>query len=232
MGKRYEMRNERRRTRNRNRVITLSIIGVGVLIIIGIILAPNFQSAGSIVMPTPVARPQPQGMSMGNPDAPVKVVEYADFQCPACLQATESILPGIISNYIATGQVYFTIKPFAFLDDNGPGRESKAAAEAAYCANDQGKFWDYYDILFANQTGENIGDFTDVRLIAFANKLGLNNADFKSCFTSGKYKQQVLDDRDQGSKIGVTGTPSFDVNGTIVYANDLEPTIQKSLGGN
>jgi protein-disulfide isomerase len=232
MGKRYEMRNERRRIRNRNRVITLSIIGVGVLIFIGIILAPNFQSAGSIVMPTPVTRPQPQGMSMGNPDAPVKVVEYADFQCPACLQASEIILPRIISNYIATGQVYFTLKPFAFLDDNGPGRESKAAAEAAYCANDQGKFWDYYDILFANQTGENIGDFSDVRLIAFANKLGLNMGEFKSCFTTGKYKQQVLDDRDQGSKIGVTGTPSFEVNGTIVYANDLEPTIQKSLGGN
>jgi protein-disulfide isomerase len=231
MGKRYEMRNERRNIQNRNRLITLAIIGVGVLIVVWIMLAPSFQSAGPIVMPTPSDRPQPQGMSMGNPNAPVKVVEYADFQCPACLQATKVIMPRIISNYIATGQVYFTLRPFAFLDDRGPGRESKAAAEAAYCANDQGKFWDYYDILFANQTGENIGDFTDVRLVAFANKLHLKMSDFKSCFTSGKYKQQVLDDRDQGSKLGVSGTPSFDVNGSVVYANDLEPTIQKVLSG-
>jgi protein-disulfide isomerase len=231
MSKRVEMRHARNKIQNRNRLIAFIIIGGGILLIIGVMLAPQFQPIGEIIMPTTITRPLTIDTSMGSPDAPVKVVEYADFQCPACRQASEIIMPRIINNYIATGKVYFTFRAYSFLDDRGPGRESKAAAEAAYCAKDQGKFWNYYDILFANQTGENIGDFSDVRLIAFAGKIGLKTSEFKSCFTSGKYEQQVLDDRDLGSSLGVSGTPSFDVNGSIVYANDLEPTIKNALAG-
>ena len=106
------------------------------------------------------SRPQAQGLSMGDPNAPVKVEEYGDFQCPACRIFHESQEGQLIEKYIKTGLVYFTYTPFSFIGD-----ESVKAAEAAYCAADQGKFWEYHDMLYANQTAENKGDFADSRLM-------------------------------------------------------------------
>jgi protein-disulfide isomerase len=88
-------------------------------------------------------------------DAPVVLVEFSDFQCPYCKKFTDEIEPAIMRDFVSTGKVLFKYVPYSFLDDNSPGRESKNAAEAAYCAGDQGKFWEYHDMLFTNQGGEN-----------------------------------------------------------------------------
>jgi protein-disulfide isomerase len=166
---------------------------------------------------------------MGNPDAPVTIVEYSDFQCPACLafhEQTESLL---VEQYINTGKVHFIYRSMG----TWIGAESAAAAEAAYCASDQGKFWDYHDILFANQQGENVGGYKEKRLLAFAENLGLNMSDFRACLSSDKYADRVAQDRLDGEQQGVSATPTFFVNAELVRGaidfNQLSSMIEAKL---
>jgi len=111
----------------------------------------------------------------------------------------------IEDTYVADGTVHFVYRSFGgFI-----GPESQAAAEAAYCAGDQNKYWEYHDILFANQTGENVGAFADRRLQAFAEALSLDMTAFNDCFNSNKYADRVQQDSVDGTAAGVTGTPAF-----------------------
>src|SRR5690606_22400224 len=124
-------------------------------------------------------RPETSGLSMGNPAAPIVVEEFSDFQCIACFRFWQNYEEDFISRYVATGDVLFKYVPFSFLGD-----ESIQAAEAAYCALDEGKFWDYHDTLFLNWNGENTGNFSDKRLVAFAGALGLDEGNFRTCLNS------------------------------------------------
>lgn len=165
-----------------------------------------------IVVPT--ARPAAvatNGMVYGDPAAPVTVTEYLDFQCPVCLRAGLTVLAEIEEKYVATGQAKLEVKPIAILGD-----ESVAATEAARCAADQGLFWPYHDILFANQGAENDGGFNDSRLKEFAARLGLDTASFNSCLDDGTYESSVESDTEAAKELGVKGTPTIFVNGTKV----------------
>lgn len=148
---------------------------------------------------------------LGEKNAKVEVVEFGDFQCPFCgrfFQQTELL---IRDQYVKTGQVKFAWRDFAFL-----GPESFWAAESARCANDQGKFWQYHDLLFNRQKGENEGTFSKDNLKKLAGELGLNQTDFDACLDSGKYTQAVKDDTDAGRAAGVSGTPAVFVSGQVV----------------
>jgi protein-disulfide isomerase len=151
-----------------------------VLILAVLIIYPKVSPIGEVKSANPLTRPEVNGSSTGNPAAPVKVEEFADFQCPACGVFSVSLEPILINEYVRTGKVYYTFYPYSFI-----GKESTAAAEAAYCAQDQNKFWEYHDTLFANQTGENVGDFDDRRLQAFADNIGLDLKLFNSCYKNG-----------------------------------------------
>ena len=160
---------------------------------------------------TEVAPQQPPN-SMGNPAAPVKVLEYADFQCPYCMRFSKETEPQIIEQYVKTGKVYFEYHSVgAFL-----GEESGAAAQAAYCAGDQGKFWEYHDTLFSHWTGENVGDFTKLNLQQYAAALGLDEASFNDCLSSGKYAALLEQDVKDARAAGISATPSFLVNGKLL----------------
>jgi len=111
------------------------------------------------------------------------------------------------------------------------GQESIDAAEAAYCANDQSKFWEYRDYLFGNQTGENTGDFSQAHLLDFAKKLNLDVTTFKECLTSGKYAQKVTDANSYATQQGVNSTPSFLVNGKVYSADQVQQAIETALSG-
>ena len=236
MSKREELRTKRRQQQQRQRIIM--IIGVAVLVIVAaviIIITTNNNASSVPVAPvTPVAanpRPQANGLSMGDPNAPVKVVEYADFQCPGCKKFFEDNESTIVSNYVVTGKVYYTYLPFSFIDEfpGAKGNESKHAAEAAYCANEQNKFWEYHDILFTNQGAENSGSFSDRRLTAFATSIGLDLAKFDTCYKSHKYQQRVLDDESASNQAGISETPSFIVNGVLTPSDKLVETIDADL---
>lgn len=146
--------------------------------------------------------------ALGKENAKVTVIEFADFQCPFCEKWFTESGKNLIKDYVDTGKVKFYYRHFAFL-----GEESNWAAEASYCANDQGKFWDFHDYLFNHQQGENQGAFTKDKLKGFAATLGLNTSTFNSCLDGGKYTKAVTDDTAAGQKAGVSGTPTTFVNG-------------------
>ena len=230
--KRELMRERRRKEQVRRRVIFIFAIAIVALVVAFILIYPSLQPVGEIVSVTPNPVYKANGLSMGDPNAPVKVEEFADFQCPYCKQFDLNQEAAFINKYVVTGKVYFTYTPFSFIDQNSPGsNESHDAAAAAYCASDQGQFWQYHDMLYANQTGENVGDFTAKRLAAYAQTLGLNMSEFNKCFSSGKYKQQVIDDYNQAIKDNISQTPSFLINGTtIAYMNNLDSAVDTALG--
>lgn len=146
--------------------------------------------------------------TLGNKDAKVTVIEFADFQCPFCEQWFKQVEPEINKNYIDTGKIKFAFRHFAFLGD-----ESTWAAEASECANDQGKFWEFHDYLYNHQGAENSGAFSKDNLKSFAAVLGLDTATFNSCLDSDKHADLVKNDTNDGSTAGVSGTPATFING-------------------
>jgi protein-disulfide isomerase len=153
------------------------------------------------------------GTSLGKADAPITVEEYGDFQCPACGVFARQTLPTVESKYVTTGQVRFVFHHFAFI-----GEESIKASEATECAAEQDKFWEYYDMLYANQGGENVGAFSNPNLINFAGQLQLDTTAFTTCLNSDKYRAQVLQDTNEGKSRGVTSTPTLFINGRKALA--------------
>ncbi len=152
---------------------------------------------------------------LGEQNAPITVVEYGDFQCPFCgkfFKETESVLR---ENYIKTGKVKFIYRDFAFL-----GQESFWAANAARCAGEQGKFWEYHDYLYGNQRGENQGAFSKSNLKSFAAALGLDKEKFNACLDSDRYLEEIKKETKAGGEAGVQGTPANFVNG-VLYVGAL-----------
>jgi protein-disulfide isomerase len=220
VSKRQAMREERQRKQRTRRWMMIGGVTIAALVLVGLLVLPSIQQAaapvGNIVQITPRSLPNPQGTALGDPSAPVKVVVYEDFQCPVCRNYTETIEPQIIQNDVVTGKVYYQFKQFPFIDTNSTTKESHQAANASMCAADQGKFWEYHDMLFVNWNGENQGSFSNKRLAAFAQDLGLNMNEFNTCFQNNTFKDQINKDYAEGVAAGVTGTPSIFVDGKIV----------------
>lgn len=136
-----------------------------------------------------------------------------------------SVLPPIEEEFVATGQVKVQMRPIAIL-----GEESQLAAQAAECANDQGRFWQYHDTLYANQANEhNSGVFSSENLKAFAEALALDTTAFNSCLDSGKYAAMVKNDTNAARQQGINKTPTIFVNGREVTASELRSAIQEAL---
>ncbi len=208
--KHQEMREKRRKRQQKQRILVFSIVGGVALLILAIAIIPS-------LLPPDVKgiassqRPQASGNAMGDPNAPVKIVEYSDFQCPFCRDFAQKVKPALVEEFVTTGKLYFVFRSMG----QWIGPESVAAAEAAYCAGDQDKFWEYHDVLFANWNGENMGAFSEKRLNDFAEYLKLDLDAFNSCRSSNKYIDQVNKDRADGESLGVQGTPTFFINGKM-----------------
>jgi len=210
MSKREWFRERRRRASLRNRIISIGLIILGAVLVALFLVWPNLKPV-DVVTVTPRSRPAANFNQVGNANAPVKLDEYSDYQCPYCAKFSETTEQALLDAYVATGKVLFTYHSVGeFI-----GPESARSAEAAYCAGDQNKYWEYHDILFANQTGENVGAFADRRLKAFAESLSLNMDTFNSCFDSGKFADRVEQDYKDGSAAGITGTPAFFLTYTV-----------------
>ena len=135
--------------------------------------------------------------------APVTIEEWADFQCPACGTFARTTEPQLVATYVARGQLRIVYRHFAFL-----GPESQWAAEASECADEQGKFWEFHDRLFASQAGENRGTFSKDNLKRMGEALGLGPS-FAACVDSGRHAQRVRDDTKVGEGRGVRATPTL-----------------------
>ena len=166
------------------------------------------------------------GPSKGNDKAPITLIEFSDFQCSFCRKFWQTTLPQIEKKYISTGKVKFVYRHFAIL-----GKPSMAAAQAAECAGEQGKFWEYHDKLFASAASPLA--FTNGRLKGYAKELGLKSQDFNQCLDSRKHLKKVEGETATGGFLGARGTPAFFLNGKLLVGAQpfqvFEAAIEKDL---
>jgi len=141
---------------------------------------------------------------LGNPNAPITMVEFGDYQCTFCSKFFHETENSIITNYIKTGKVKVLFKDYIIL-----GQDSINAANAAHCANDQKLFWEYHSMLYNNWAGENTGWADLAHLHEFANTLGLDMDVFSTCMSDLKWNELVNLSSKDGQKLGVSGTPTF-----------------------
>jgi len=147
---------------------------------------------------------------MGNPSATITIVEWGDYQCTFCYKFHQSTLNTIKQDFIETGKVKLVFKDFPL---NGP--DSVLAAEAAYCAQDQGKYWQYHDELYKNWGGERTGWVNRDSLDKFATTVSLDLEKFDKCLDDHKYLERVNQMYEFGKEIGIDATPSF-----LVFSNE------------
>jgi protein-disulfide isomerase len=218
--KRQIIREQRLRRQKQQRLLVILVVAAAALVVAGLLILPslraNMAPVGEIKTAAPHNHPMPDGTALGDPSAPVLIEVWEDFQCPACQGYSEQVEPAVTDAYVTTGKARYVFRHYPFLDSNSATKESHQAANASMCANEQGRFWDYHDILFTNWDGENQGAFSDNRLIAFAETIGLDMAKFNDCFEANRYKDQIEQDKADGEAAGVQGTPSVFVNGTLI----------------
>lgn len=172
--------------------------------------------------PTPVTFSSEGGKVLGNPNAKVTMVEYADFRCPYCGQYFKTTGSEIRRDYVNTGKVKFVFKHFVPL-----GQESIWAAEASECALDQGKFWELHDWFYTHQAAESdLEYYSKGNLIAYGVSLGLDIDKYGTCINNDKSLGRVNSEFDEGKKIGVIGTPTFFINGISVSGNQPYTTFK------
>jgi len=186
------------------RLILLTLAGAGALLAV-VLLLGNVLSAPSASAPNVSS-----GRVWGLAAAPINIEIYSEFQCPYCARA-DGILHEIAPAYFDTGKAKVTYHYFAFIGD-----ESRWAANAAECAAQQGKFWEFSNMLFTHQAGENAGAFTPGNLKQLAQGLNLAQPAFASCVDSNQYAAVVQQDTLDGQRRGVNSTPTFFVNGRMV----------------
>jgi protein-disulfide isomerase len=224
MPKRSESRKTRQKQQRRRqhdertrwiRVGGLLILAVAALGIFGFY---RNKSAPAVDAPTEIMNAN----VLGPTDAPVRIVEFGDLGCPACRQWHNS---GIMQQLLARfeGQINFTFRHFPVIT-----RQSPKAAEAAQCAAEQDRFWQYHDFVY-EQTS--LGDLSISALKGYAAAVGLNSEQFEQCLDSGKYRDYVARDQSAAVADGARGTPSFYINGEIVdfFYESMEAKIIQEL---
>ena len=147
---------------------------------------------------------------LGDPSAPITIVEFGDYQCHQCYNWFHNTKPMIMRDYIETGKANLVFVDFAFL-----GRDSPKASQATYCADDQGKYWEYHNFLYSSQESKiDSGWANSERLKAFAFSLDLDMELFNECLDSEKYSKRIQYNSQQARDNGVRGTPGFFIVGT------------------
>ena len=176
-------------------------IGAGAIIItvISIILFSGFPAQDASLIDDDAIK--------GDPDAPVTIVEWSDFECPFCQRFYKETLPLIEEKYIKKGKVKFVFRDFPL----NFHKNAQKAAEAAECAGEQGKFWEMHDKLFEEGVKGGVASFKK-----YAREIGLDAGEFDKCLDSGKMSPEVLNDKSQGKFKGVSSTPTFFINGRML----------------
>ena len=175
------------------------------------------------------------GRKCGPDSAPVKIIEMSDYQCPWCKRFVDTTEKEVEEQYVSEGLVQIEFRNFAVTGGNQPKQVNEAtlAAEAAECANDQGRYWEYHYKLYAEQQGENQGAFLPERLKQFAADLGLDQEGFDACLDSHRHYDEIMQERQEAASLGARGTPTLVVNGTMVPGylpfDRIQPLIEEAL---
>ena len=142
---------------------------------------------------------------LGSESAPVTIIKFGDYQCEACYHWFHNTRSTIIDNYVETGKAKLVFVDLPFL-----GRDSSTAAQASYCAEDQGKYWEYHTILYTFQDGPPDSGWADRdRLNSFATTLGMDTDEFNECMDTSKYLKRIKSNYNEAVRNGVQSTPTF-----------------------
>lgn len=163
-----------------------------------------------------------EGFTMGNPDAPISVVQFSSYSCGFCAEFNQNQEPGFIAKYVDSGQVFYRYVNIP--SNNAP---SQLAAKASYCAADQDGFFDYKNFLYANSASEE--GFSAVNLLNYAGSAGLNPDQFQTCLEGDTFSAAFMDDVKYAQNVGLSYTPSFLVNDQLVSASELIPMVDGLL---
>jgi len=205
---RRQARLERNRAQQRRGQLRwLVYISIAAVAVVGLLILSNMGRSASI---REYASAQ-TGALLGDPDAPVTLIEYADFQCSFCRQSWATTEEAIVKQYVDTGQINYQFVILAIL-----GPESVQAAEAAYCAAEQNKFWEFHDAVFGSFSSQNSGGYSDSNLADFAQAAGLDMNAYNECVASDVKLQAVEQAALDARAIGVDSTPTFQINDQIV----------------
>jgi protein-disulfide isomerase len=185
--------------------------GVALAAIAVVVALIAFQATRSSEAKIPPRVATGDGRVLGDENAPVTVVEYADFQCPVCKRAETSIISQLEKSYVQQGKVKIEFRMFPII-----GQESFNAAQAAEAARDQGKFWEYHDALYNAQGVENSGTFSYESLVALAKQVGLDVPEFEATLSSNKYLAAIQKEKDTADAAGVSSTPTFFIGDTKI----------------
>lgn len=227
--KRQARRDQIRRKEARGRNIFTAVIVAAAVFVTFLIIYPLIKPISGVTEIEPRARSQADANHMGDPNAPVHITEFADYQCPFCERFYSETEPLLEETYVDTGKVYFTYRSAGnWVSGNiGQGKtESEDAAKAAYCAGDQNLYWEMHDMLYENAIGEDVGSFVDRRLKAIAEKVpGMDMSQFNDCYDSNKYQDQVDLDLKDAVAAGVQGTPGFILTYTDASGQEITEKI-------
>jgi protein-disulfide isomerase len=196
---------------------------VALIVAVSLIVVQSLDGGGSSPdVPERVAIGQ--GRILGDPNAPLTVIEYADFQCPVCKRAESSIVSALERDYVLDGRVNIEFRMFPFL-----GQESVNAALAADAAGEQGKFWEYHDALFNAQGRENSGAFEYDKLVAIAQELGLDVPKFEAYMQAPSSVESLQRELDAARAAGVSSTPTFYVGDEKVVGAQPYGVFQQAI---
>ena len=225
---------ERRQKRKRqNSMLTMMMAGGVMMVLAAVIYASVTSSnvnlkAWQIEQPAFTELDQFDLSGLGEPQAPILIEEYSSFDCGHCGNFALETKKLLEEEYIKTGQVAIIFRSVGNLE-GAPALQQ--AVEAVYCAGEQGEFWNYHDLLFANQVrlftnrtaniSKTIGTFGEI--------LDLNQIDFETCIAEGKYQELVNENRAAASELGISGTPSFVINGILLRGNQPYENFQTAI---
>lgn len=210
--------------------LTVGAVIMGIVVVAAIaLLRQDVPSAQGIN--EPVARTTyslADGRAIGPANAPVTLEVWSDYQCPFCQRFATTWEQALSDKYAAQGKLRIVYRDYAFLGD-----ESVRAAIAARAAQDQGKYWQYHDYLFANQNGENKGWFSDSRLQGIAQAVGLDLTAFNAARSDAATRQAVVAETAQGHALGISGTPTLAIGGQLrtdlTTYDKLEAAVEAAL---
>ena len=212
-------------------LIPVSIIIAGIIIAGAIVYALGSKSVPSPTALVPTVPPglelREQDIVLGDANAPVTIVEYADFQCPFCARFFHGAMSEIRRNYVENGKVKMVFRNFQFL-----GPESSAAGEAAQCAADQGRFWEYHDEIFVAESIDGVehnGNLNRALFVKIASDLGLDAGAFTTCIDSGTHTPFIQAERTAAASLGVNSTPTVFVNGKMILGAQPFATFQAAI---
>lgn len=215
MSKKQEIRERYRKEKQQRKMIMIGLMVIGAGLIAAAMIYPSTQMSSQFS-----SRYMADGNAMGNPDAPVTIVEYSDYKCSHCAAFTLETEPLLVKEFIETDKVYFISRSVGMMLGSAP---SVLATEASYCAGEQNKYWEMHDLIFANQGAT----FNEGTLEKWAKTAGADLGALKDCMANNTYLDRIDQDQADAEAEGVSGTPSF----VVIYEVDGE-VVKQFLPGN